>query len=128
MSGRTSEAGVWKAWALRKAIALLLLLARDRVIAAVGVAEPEVGLDRPAEGGDDVRQLPVALADELLVHVLEEAVIVPLLGGRLDEVRGDAVEVLEAELGGGHGVGAEVFHLRRGVDAVRVAEPEGCRP
>ena len=71
-----------------------------------------------------MHQLAVPLADELVVHVLEEVVILALLGGRLDEVTGDAVEVLEAELGGGDGVGAEVLGLLRGVDAVGVAEPE----
>ena len=85
MSGRIERGRGLEGLGVEEGDRFLLLVPGDRVVAAVGVAEPEVGLDRPAEGGDDVRELAVPLGDELFVHVLEELVVVALLGRGLDQ-------------------------------------------
>ena len=122
--GGDERPGTWRACSIRNRTASLAG-GRDRVVDAVAVAEPDVVPDEAADHVRDVPELAVAPVDELGVHVPEVVVVLALLRGRLDEVTGDPVDVLQAQRGGGQGVGAQVLGLLRGVLArVRVAEPE----
>ena len=115
MSGAISEAGVWKPVLDEELHRLLLLVGRDGREDLLAVGKPEVGLDEAADEVGDVAELAVPLGEELVVHVPQQVVVLARLRGGLDQVAGDAVDVLEPQLGGADRVGAEVLGLLRRV-------------